>query len=257
MLIKTRCQFPEDLRLSDSLERLLIFTLIPVITNVAGGIIAAFRSPREALRISVQHIAAGVVFAAVGVELLPELVRELAISPLVLGISAGVALMLLVKAWTGRLEKGGSGGGNYGPDGLFIASGVDVFIDGLLIGIGFEVGFREGVIITMALTIELLFLAISVASSMSKRNAGKLRIIVSSVVLALLVLSGALLGGTLLHGNKGGGLEGIIAFATATLLYLVTEELLVEAHEGRDTSFRTAMFFVGFVSILILESLTP
>ncbi len=240
----------------DSLEKLLTYTLIPVIATIAGGTVAAFRSPGETIRVSVQHFAAGVVFSAVGVELLPELVRNLTIGPLVLGFSAGVALMLLVRTWTQRLEKGGSGSGKKGADGLLIASGVDVFIDGLLVGISFEVGFREGVIITIALTIELLFLAISVASSLAKRNAGKSRIIISSAVLALLILLGALLGGTLLQGIRGGGLEGIVAFATAALLYLVTEELLVEAHEGRDSSFTTAMFFVGFLSILILESLT-
>jgi zinc transporter, ZIP family len=242
--------------LPDHLEKVLTYTLIPVLATIAGGIIAAFRSPGEGVRVSVQHFAAGVVFAAAGVELLPELVRNLSIIPLALGFSLGVAFMLLVRSWTRELEKGGSGSGKNGSGGLFIASGVDVFIDGLLVGISFEVGSREGVIITIALTIELLFLAISVASSLARRNAGKPRIILSCVVLALLILSGALFGGTLLHGITGGGLEGIIAFATAALLYLVTEELLVEAHEGRDTSFRTAMFFVGFLSILILESLT-
>jgi len=241
---------------TDSLEKILLFALIPVITTIAGGIIAAFRSPGEAVRVSVQHYAAGVVFAAVGVELLPELVRNLEILPLVAGFSLGVALMLLVRSWSRKLESGNGGTGEKGPAGLFIASGIDVFIDGLLVGISFEVGFREGIIITIALTIELLFLAISVASSMAKRNTGKLKIILSSAVLASLVLIGAVLGGTLLRGFHGGGLEGIIAFATSALLYLVTEELLVEAHEGRDTSFSTAMFFVGFLSILILESLT-
>lgn len=38
------------------------------------------------------------------------------------------------------------------------------------------------------------------------------------------------------------------------LLYLVTEELLVEAHEGgKETPFATAMFFAGFLLLLLLE----
>jgi ZIP family zinc transporter len=36
------------------------------------------------------------------------------------------------------------------------------------------------------------------------------------------------------------------------LLYLVTEELLVEAHETKDTAFATSMFFVGFLLFLLL-----
>ena len=243
--------------MTDTPTNILLFTLIPVVTTIAGGIIAAFRSPGESIRISVQHFAAGVVFAAVGVELLPQLVHNLEIIPLVSGFSLGVALMLAVRSWTRKLEKGRSGSGEKGTGGLFIASAVDVFIDGLLVGISFEVGLREGIIITIALTIELLFLAISVASSMAEKNADKPRIIISSAVLALLVLTGAVIGSTFLRGISGGGLEGMIAFATAALLYLVTEELLVEAHEGRDSTFSITMFFVGFLSILILESLTP
>ncbi|MEQ9619458.1 MAG: transporter [Deltaproteobacteria bacterium] len=241
--------------MSDPLEKVLTYTLIPVVATIAGGIIAAFRSPGEKTRISVQHFAAGVVFAAVAAELLPELVTNLRVIPLLLGFSSGVALMLAVRWAMGRLEKKRETG-KKGAGGLLVASGVDVFIDGLLVGISFDIGLREGIIITIALTIELLFLAVSVASSLAKENAGKARIIASTTLLALLVLAGATLGGTLLEGLSGGGLEVIIAFATAALLYLVTEELLVEAHDGPDTAFTTAMFFVGFLSILILESLT-
>jgi zinc transporter ZupT len=41
----------------------------------------------------------------------------------------------------------------------------------------------------------------------------------------------------------------------AALLYLVTEELLVEAHEEPETPLLTAMFFVGFVALLVSEML--
>lgn len=241
--------------MSDPLEKILAYTLIPVVATIAGGVVAAFRAPGEKIRISVQHFAAGIVFAAVAAELLPELVTNLRVIPLLAGFSAGVALMLAARWFMGRLEKNRESG-EKGSGGLLIASGVDVFIDGLLVGISFEIGLREGIIITLALTIELLFLAISVASSLVKYNAGKTKIIASTTLLALLVLVGATLGGTVLQGMSGGGLDFMIAFATAALLYLVTEELLVEAHEGPDTAFTTAMFFVGFLSILILESLT-
>jgi ZIP family zinc transporter len=37
------------------------------------------------------------------------------------------------------------------------------------------------------------------------------------------------------------------------LLYLVTEELLVEAHEQPDTPLVASMFFVGFLALLMIE----
>ena len=235
--------------MNDSLLTVLTYVMIPIVVTIIGGIIAAYRSPGEKTRITVQHFAAGVVFAAVALELLPELVTNLKLLPLIIGFSSGVALMLIVRKVSEKFEVSGGSGG------LVIASGVDVFIDGLLIGVSFDVGLKAGIIVTIALAIELLFLALSVASTLAKEGKSKSRIIIITVILSLLVLIGATIGGTLLQGIHGSGLEVIIAFAVAALLYLVTEELLVEAHKGEpDSAFSTTMFFVGFLIVLILET---
>ena len=66
------------------------------------------------------------------------------------------------------------------------------------------------------------------------------------------LLVGALVGETILRGASAHTLAGVLAFGAAALLYLVTEELLVEAHETRDTTAATAMFFAGFLLFLLL-----
>lgn len=40
----------------------------------------------------------------------------------------------------------------------------------------------------------------------------------------------------------------VLAFGSAALLYLVTEELLVEAHDTPDGPIHVTMFFVGFIA---------
>ena len=50
---------------------------------------------------------------------------------------------------------------------------------------------------------------------------------------------------------------GVFAFGLMALLYLVTEELLVEAHEAPDKPWITAMFFAGFLLLILLEEITP
>ena len=47
----------------------------------------------------------------------------------------------------------------------------------------------------------------------------------------------------------------ILGFGVSALLYLVTEELLLEAHETRDTPLIMATFFLGFLTPLILAQL--
>ena len=50
-------------------------------------------------------------------------------------------------------------------------------------------------------------------------------------------------------------LAAILGFGVAALLYLVTEDLLLEAHATSDTPAITATFFLGFLIPLVLAHL--
>jgi ZIP family zinc transporter len=67
--------------------------------------------------------------------------------------------------------------------------------------------------------------------------------------ISLLLVAGALLGTLMLRGASVGVLAALLAFGAAALLYLVTEELLVETRLGEETLLTTAMFFLGFLAI--------
>jgi len=136
---------------------------------------------------------------------------------------------------------------------MAITIGIDIFIDGLLIGIGFTAGAEVGVLLTIALTIELLFLGLSVAASLSEAGIGRSRIMAITAGLGSLVLVGAVIGASALAGLSGSALVAMLALGAAALLYLVTEELLVEAHERPDTLLTTTMFFVGFLLLYALS----
>ena len=79
----------------------------------------------------------------------------------------------------------------------------------------------------------------------------------------MLLVGGAVGGAALLGGLSGAGRELMLSFGASALLYLVTEELLVEAHEEPETAALTGAFFLGFVVLLVVEmiaagrSLTP
>ncbi len=118
---------------------------------------------------------------------------------------------------------------------------------------GFAAGARVGVLLIVALTLELLFLGVSVASSLGESGVGRRRTILTVTGLSLAVIVGALLGGTLLQGLTGLALEIVLSFGAAALLYLVTEELLTEAHEVKETPLITAAFFAGFVVLYLIE----
>jgi ZIP family zinc transporter len=159
-----------------ALTHILGQTLIPVAATVLGGAIAIVKVPSDKTRSLVQYFAAGVVMAVVAGELLPEMTREHRPLGVLIGFVVGVALMLGVKALTGRIERVNErdGKGDRGSrTGLLIAVATDVFLDGLLIGAGFCAGEHVGTLLLVALTLELLFLSVSVAASLTKAKVGR------------------------------------------------------------------------------------
>lgn len=254
---------------------ILFYALFPVLAVILGGVIAAYRPPGARLRSSVQHFAAGIVFAAVALELLPDIMHEGSPVAAVAGFVVGIGLMLGVKTITEKFGENASAAGenkndaagktaklptnaqptilNKQPMTLLITLGIDILIDGLLIGIGFAAGAKQGVLITIALTIEVLFLGLSAAVALAQAGAGRAKIIGTTSGLGLLLAVGAVVGTALLGNLSGMTKEFVLSFGAAALLYLVTEELLVEAHEEPETPLLTAMFFVGFVVLLVIE----
>jgi ZIP family zinc transporter len=251
---------------------------------IVGAVVAVLRPPGPALRSAILHFAAGVVFSVVAVELLPDIVRQHAPIEVGIGFGLGVAVMLGLRQFTRRLEKkevseaenagraaetvpltvGQSGdavppvaatpAATAGalPWGLLVGVGIDIFIDGLLLGIGFAAGAKEGTLLAIALTVELLSLGLATAVELRQDGFGKLRAVGIIAGLALALLLGAGVGTTVLSGATGNLLEIVLSFGLAALLFLVTEELLTEAHEEEESPWLTSAFFVGFLLFLIL-----
>jgi ZIP family zinc transporter len=161
----------------------------------------------------------------------------------VIGGAIGVAVMLLVK----QIETYAKG-----PLGLLTMVGVDILIDGLVLGIGFAAGVKAGFLLTIALTIEVLFLGLTVANELGENLRSRSKIIATTAALVLLLPIGALLA-TPVAALPSHVLTGLFSFGLVALLYLVTEELLIEAHETPDRPWVTAMFFTGFLVLLVLE----
>jgi ZIP family zinc transporter len=129
---------------------------------------------------------------------------------------------------------------------------VDEFIDGLLIGIGFIAGQKEGILLTVALAVEVFVFSLAVTSTLRNKNISKGKTFLIMASMAMLFLIGTMLGATLLSNLTANWLEIILSFGLAALLYLVTEELLTEAYEMKESPWLTSAFFVGFLLFLII-----
>lgn len=235
--------------------RLLGFIAFPVVAGTAGGALAAFRPPGPRLASAVQHLAAGVVFAAVAGEILPDMSKGADVPVVASGFAVGVALMLALGSWERRAEaRARKRPAGAIPNAALIAVGIDLLVDGGLIGIGFLAGEEQGLLLTLALTLEILFLGLSVSALLARAGLGPVPTLLTTAGLSLLTAVGAITSALVGPALSETGLIFVLSFGCAALLYLVTEELLVEAHEAApDTSWRTALFFVGFLVVILLD----
>lgn len=222
-----------------------VYTLIPVAVAILGAIVAVNIRPGPVLVSAIQHFAAGVVFAAAAGEIMPDVAHSGSPVATIVGGFAGIAVMLAIR----RLEQSFKG-----PTGLLTLVGVDIFIDGLVLGIAFAAGAKAGLLLTIALSVEVLFLGLAVTNELSETVKSRRRIVLTVAALIVLLPVGAIVASPV-AALPAQYVTGFLSFGLIALLYLVTEELLVEAHETPDRPWVTAMFFVGFLLLLSLEEM--
>ena len=221
------------------------FTLIPVAAVLLGSLIAVLWRPSDRLVGAMQHLAAGVVFAAAAAEILPQVMHEGSPAATFIGGALGILVMLSLKAVEDRAK---------GPVAMLSAVGIDILIDGLVLGLAFVAGAKAGLLLTIALTFEVLFLGLTVTTELHETVRSKVRIVAITVGIAMLLPIGAALASPVAT-LPPAVIAGFLSFGLMALLYLVTEELLVEAHEKPDSPLISAMFFIGFLGLLLVEEL--
>ena len=232
---------------------LFVYTIIPAFLMSAGSIVAWFKQPGPKVTSIVQHFAGGVVIAAVAAELVPKIIGHKNQWLVAIGFAAGIFVMFLTDWLAEKLSasRSSSAKGEL-PLGTILAVAIDVFIDGILIGVAFLASKESGLIIAFALTLEVFFLGICTTSSMIKRKVEKSLGIPIMILIALLIPAGAFFGFFVTAQLPNTLRMAILAFGTSALLYLVTEELLIEAHEVPETRTATLSFFVGFLIIILI-----
>jgi ZIP family zinc transporter len=235
------------------LLRAVLFSLIPVAAAGVSGVVAAIRPPGRRVTSGIQHFAAGVVFSAAAIELLPAVLRQ---EPWVaiVGFAAGIVVMFSFRALSTALERRRSDDGPALPIGLAVATGVDFAVDGLVLGAGFAAGPTTGVLLSIALAVEYLFVGLSLSATMA-RGASRTLTATAPTALSVLTVAGTAIGALLLADVSPQLLAGVLAFGAVAFMYLATEELLVEAHEQGETALGSVGFFVGFLIYLLLDEL--
>lgn len=232
------------------------YALLPALALTLSGVWAAYYPLGRKAKSAILHFAAGVIFSVVAVEILPQVVDYHNWVLTTLGFGGAIGLMLLIRQVTeGAHQPAQRSSANAIPITFLVLLSIDVIVDGLLLGVGFAAGAKEGKLLAYALGIESISLGLATAATLRSTGLTRGRSIGLLIGIAFVFLISAVGGATLLHNLSPTGLDLVLSFGLAALLFLVTEELLQEAHLTHEPVWLTATFYVGFLLFLLLGML--
>ncbi len=230
---------------------ILLYALIPFGCALIGGWVAGAFSANLTWSSIIQHFVAGIVLGTVAVELLPEILVTDSPITTSIGFFLGVVVMVLIHALTHYLARFGAG--RQIPYGIIIGSAVDLFIDGVVIGIAFIAGPESGLLVAISLSLCAFFMNLSVGTALKRRPLSRLVKYAILFCVGVTLPVGAFLGAECIHLLPAEYMVEILSFGVAALLYLGTEELLTEAHRVHDKTWTPGLFFLGFWAILLFK----
>jgi zinc transporter, ZIP family len=246
------------------LAEALILGAIGFAAGLLGSVaatLAAGRGPSGTVTSYVQHFAAGLIIAAAALELLPE-ARHLGDEwALIAGFAIGIAFMVGLRTATEWLGHAGHGDSGHAAEGanlpLFGALAVVVLIDGSIIGIALSTGETGSTLVAIALAAELTFVCASISGSLSATGSARSVAIGGGGLIAAMLPLGAVIGALTFDGASTAVLAGALGFASVVLLFTAIEELLLEAHEHKESAGTATTLFAAFLLFLALVVLGP
>lgn len=125
----------------------------------------------------IQLFAAGVVIAALAGELLPGLRLEGNLGWAVASFAVGVVMVLSLAAYgrrtdSSRVQSLRTAGAPLAlvPVGFLATVAIDLLVDGMLVGLGTQLGSRQAIILIIALSLEIFFLCLSLVGELIERS---------------------------------------------------------------------------------------
>ena len=139
------------------------------------------------------------------------------------------------------------------PWAFLIPLGLDTFVDGVLLGVTYVARTRAGFVVAFGFAFETAALGALTSAALKRRCISTLAVFSVSVCFCSLLMVGAVLGALILHVVSGLWFLGFLMFGVAALLFLVVDNLLVEAREnpkGVNWVTKASLYF-GFLAVFV------
>lgn len=220
---------------------------LPALANlVGGGLAELFHVSARALSLAL-HLAAGIVLAVVGLELMPEALRATPPWVPLLAFVAGGGVFLGLERVVGFVQaRFGGGQDESGALGVFGGVAIDLFSDGVMIGTGTVVNPALGLLLALGQMPADVPEGFAAVALLRKAGIPRPRRLLLAAALVVPILLGAALGYLALRSAPEVVTLSVLALTGGALVAVVIEEMVSEAHEGETSSLGPIFLTAGF-----------
>lgn len=251
--------------------RVLLLAMLPAAGNFLGGVFAeVFNVSQRTLSLAL-HVAAGVVLAVVGIELIPEaLEADQPWIPLLAFVAGGIGFILLERAigWVKARFSGVQAGArsnqpaqeedkdeaDAGPWAIYAGVAVDLFSDGVMIGTGSNIGLALGLLLALGQVPADIPEGFATIATFKDKGLPRARRLLLAASFTIPILLGATLGFFAVRGAPEVAKLSLLAFTAGILVSVAVEEMIPEAHEKGEPRFGPLALVSGFALFALISA---
>ena len=220
---------------------------LPAAGNFFGGVLAEVFDVSERMLSLALHLAAGIVLAVVGLELMPEALQaDVPWVPLLAFVAGGAAFIGLDRAVGYVQARMGGGEKKRGALAIFSGVSIDLFSDGVMIGTGTVVNPALGLLLAVGQVPADVPEGFAAIATLRSAGISRTKRIGMAAAFAVPILLGASIGFWALRDAPEIITLSVLALTGGALTAVVVEEMVGEAHEGDTSQLGPVFLTAGF-----------
>ena len=231
----------------------LLLSSLPALGNTSGGLVAErFEISEKALSLAL-HLAAGIVLAVVGIELLPTALEADPPWFVLIVFLAGGFFSIGLDRFTDLVATRTGGEADAGAWGIYAGVAVDLFSDGVMISAGSTISLNLGLLLALGqVPADIPEGFATIATFKAKEIPRRTRVLLS-LSFAIPIFLGVTVGYWLVRGRPAIIKLGLLAFTAGILLTVAVEEIMPEAHKGDEARLAAVALVGGFALFTLIS----